>query len=68
MVFLLYATYYGYELASLQTFQRSSALLMPMTIPYASVPVGCALMALAIFHHLVVDLASLIHPKSFSEA
>ena len=68
LAFLLYAAYYGCRLAAMQTTQRSSALLMPMVIPYASVPAGCALMALATFHHIVADLAAFIFPRPPKEA
>ena len=61
LVFLGYVTWYGIELSMMQLAQRSSALRMSMSIPYASVPAGCALMALATFYHIVTDLVALTH-------
>ena len=41
---LLFITYFGIELVIFQIPQRSSALLISMAWPYASVPVGTSLM------------------------
>jgi len=67
LIFLLYAVYFGYELAVIQKFQRSSALLMPMFLPYASVPAGCFLMALATGYHIVTDIVLFMTPKCKGE-
>jgi TRAP-type C4-dicarboxylate transport system permease small subunit len=67
LVFLIYTTWFGYLLTLMQVHQRSSALLISMAIPYAAVPVGCALMALAAIYNLVVDLEALIGPSGFKE-
>ena len=66
-IFLVYAVYFGVKLCGMQTMQRSSALLMPMSIPYFSVPVGCALMSLSSFHHIVQDFVYFFYPQTVKE-
>lgn len=57
-VFSVIMTYYGTELVLFlqEGGQFSAALEIPMTLPYASVPVGCALMAI----RLVIELKKII--------
>ena len=45
LVFLAMLTYYGVEMAIITHGQVSSALQIPMSLVYAALPVGCALMA-----------------------
>ena len=52
---LLFITYFGIELVVFQIPQRSSALLISMAWPYASVPVGTALMIVQCFTLILED-------------
>lgn len=45
--------YFGYKFAYFARFQKSAALLMPMTIPYASICVGGFLMLLHFFANFI---------------
>lgn len=48
--------WYGLSLVGLNTNQISPALRMPMSIPYLSVPVSCALMIVYLWSHLLRSL------------
>ncbi len=48
--------YYGWQLAYMARFQKSSALLIPMTIPYAALPVS----GLLIFIHYLNELIKIV--------
>jgi TRAP-type C4-dicarboxylate transport system permease small subunit len=52
---LLFITWFGIELVFFQIPQRSSALLISMAWPYASVPVGTALMAVQCLNLILED-------------
>lgn len=52
---LLFITYFGIELVVFQIPQRSSALLISMAWPYASVPVGTSLMIVQCFNLILED-------------
>lgn len=52
---LLFITYFGIELVVFQIPQRSSALLISMAWPYASVPAGTALMIVQCFNLILED-------------
>ena len=52
---LLFVTYFGIELVFFQIPQRSSALLISMAWPYASVPAGTSLMAVQCVHLILED-------------
>jgi TRAP-type C4-dicarboxylate transport system permease small subunit len=43
-VFLLFVVYWGVHLLSVVRFQTSPSMLIPMTYPYAAVPVGAVFM------------------------
>jgi TRAP-type C4-dicarboxylate transport system permease small subunit len=51
--------YFGYKFASFAKFQKSAALLMPMTIPYLSISVGGFL----IFVHYISSLIELFKKR-----
>jgi TRAP-type transport system small permease protein len=52
---LLFITYFGIELVVFQIPQRSSALLISMAWPYASVPVGTSLMIVQCLNLILED-------------
>ena len=52
---LLFITYFGIELVVFQVPQRSSALLISMAWPYASVPVGTSLMIVQCLNLILED-------------
>jgi TRAP-type C4-dicarboxylate transport system permease small subunit len=52
---LLFITYFGVELVFFQIPQRSSALLISMAWPYASVPVGTSLMVVQCLNLILED-------------
>ena len=52
---LLFITYFGIELVLFQIPQRSSALLISMAWPYASVPVGTSLMIVQCLNLILED-------------
>jgi TRAP-type transport system small permease protein len=52
---LLFITYFGIELVFFQIPQRSSALLISMAWPYASVPVGTSLMVIQCLNLILED-------------
>ena len=52
--------YFGYKIAYFVRFQKSAALLMPMTIPYAAICVGGGI----IFIHYLAFMIKLFRKKS----
>lgn len=59
LVFLIIVMYQGVLLAVFQMDQFSPTLQVPMTWPYASVPVSACLMALEFFYLIITDISDL---------
>jgi TRAP-type transport system small permease protein len=59
LVFLIIVIYQGIMLAVFQMDQFSPTLQVPMTWPYASVPVSACLMALEILYLIFTDISDL---------
>jgi C4-dicarboxylate transporter DctQ subunit len=59
LVFSFIMFYYGFKLAYMVRFQKSSALLIPMTIPYLALPVS----GLLIFIHYFDRLSNLFFKR-----
>ena len=59
LIFAFILLYYGYKIAYFVRFQKSAALLMPMTIPYLSICVGGFL----IFIHYLNTLINFFRKK-----
>ncbi len=59
LIFSFIMFFYGWKLAYMVRFQKSSALLIPMTVPYSALPVS----GILIFIHYFNDLINLIFKR-----